>query len=109
MSFEVKATEYFEKRVKRLFKKHKSLVDDLSKVIKQLNNNPVLGTAIGKDCYKIRIAISSKGKGKSGGARLITYVHFIGNTIFLIDIFDKSEQSTISQPELQHMIDKLPS
>jgi len=53
------------------------------------------------------LSITSKGKGKSGGARLITYVRVINKSVFLMDIFDKSEQSNISDKELQMLIDIL--
>ncbi len=53
-------------------KKYPSLKSDLFKLIKQLEANPLIGTLLGKDFYKIRLSISSKGKGKSGGARVIT-------------------------------------
>jgi hypothetical protein len=66
-----------------------------------------LGTSLGKNCYKIRIAITSKGKGKSGGARLITYVRITKNKVFLLDIYDKSEQADISNKELQFLVDIL--
>ena len=69
--------------------------------------NPTLGTPIGKDCYKLRIAIASKGKGKSGGARMITYVRIVKQTVFLMDIYDKSEQANITDKELQMLIDIL--
>jgi len=46
--------------------------------------------------YKIRIAIESKGRGKSGGARVITYVLFSRNTVYLTSIYDKSEQANVS-------------
>ena len=65
--------------------------------------NP-LWVALGNDCYKIRFAISSKGKGKSGGARLITYVRVLENTVFLLDIYDKSQQATISDKELKLLV-----
>lgn len=100
MNFEVIATERFGKRIKRLLKKYHSLRKDLGTVIEQLEQNPTMGTPIGKDCYKIRIAIASKGKGKSGGARLITYVRVVRSTVFLLEIYDKSEQATISDKEL---------
>jgi hypothetical protein len=107
MSFDVVATEPFERKLKRLTKKHKSLVKDLAVVIEELTKNPKLGTPIGKDCYKIRVAISSKGKGKSGGARMITYLRIIKHTVFLMDIYDKSEQANISDKELKQLIDIL--
>lgn len=107
MSFNIIATEPFERKLKRLVKKHKSLKADLLAVIEELSENPTLGTPIGKECYKIRIAISSKGKGKSGGARMITYVRIVNKTVYLMDIYDKSEQANISGKELQFLIDVL--
>jgi len=80
MSFNIIATEPFERKLKRLAKKYKSLSSDLSAVIDELAENPTLGTPIGKNCYKIRVAIASKGKGKSGGARMITFVRIVKNT-----------------------------
>lgn len=107
MSFNIIATEPFEKKLKRLAKKYKSLKADLLEVIEQLAENPTLGTPIGKECYKIRVAITSKGKGKSGGARMITYVRIVSQNVFLMDIYDKSEQANISDKELQLLIDIL--
>ena len=109
MSFEVKTTEQFERKFKRLAKKYQSLDDDISEIIDQLDEKPTIGTPIGKDCYKIRIAISSKGRGKSGGARLITYVLIVRKTVFLMDIYDKSEQANFSKQELQDLIDNIRS
>ena len=83
MSFEIIATHPFERKLKRLAKKYKSLPADLSTIFDELENNPTLGVPLGKDCYKIRVAISSKGKGKSGGARMITFVRIVNNTIYL--------------------------
>jgi len=79
----------------------------LAKVVDELVENPTLGTPIGKDCYKLRIAITSKGKGKSGGSRMITYVRIVKKTVFLMDIYDKSEQANISDKELLMLIDIL--
>ena len=107
MSFNIIATEPFERKLKRLAKKYKSLSSDLSAVINDLAENPTIGTPIGKDCYKIRVAIASKGKGKSGGARMITFVRIVKNTVFLMDIYNKSEQANISAKELQMLIDIL--
>lgn len=107
MNFDVIATEPFERKLKRLAKKYKSLASDLASVIDELIENPTLGTPIGKDCYKLRIAIASKGKSKSGGARMITYVRIVKQTVFLMDIYDKSEQANITDKELLMLIDIL--
>ncbi|MFZ1703571.1 MAG: hypothetical protein WAT79_04445 [Saprospiraceae bacterium] len=63
MNFEILVTENFEKRLKKLLKKYESLPQDLSQMIEELSVKPLTGTPIGKNCYKIRVAISSKGKG----------------------------------------------
>jgi mRNA-degrading endonuclease RelE of RelBE toxin-antitoxin system len=100
MSFNIIPTPPFEKELKRLAKKYPSIKKDLSGLIKQLQNDPVTGTALGNSCYKIRMQISSKGKGKSGGARVITYVWVSKTSVFLLSIFDKSEAETISDKDL---------
>jgi hypothetical protein len=66
MSYNVKTIVVFERQAKRLIKKYSSLKLELSKLFQELKENPIQGTSIGKGCYKIRISIASKGKGKSG-------------------------------------------
>ena len=105
MNFEVIVTEPFERKFKRLSKKYKSLKSDLKPLVESLVETPEQGVPLGKDCYKIRLAISSKGKGKSGGARIITLVRILKGRVFLKDIFDKSEQPNISDKELQRLIE----
>lgn len=104
MSFEVIATEPFERKLKRLAKKYRSIATNLEVVIDQLAENPKTGTSLGFDCYKIRVAIPEKGKGKRGGARLITYVRILNNTVFLLDIYDKSERASISNKDLKMLV-----
>lgn len=101
MGFEVRTISIFEKDFKKLSKKYPSLKSDLFNLIIQLEDNPFLGTSLGKDFYKVRLSISSKGKGKSGGARIITCVKVIQNIIYLSAIFDKSEKSSITDSELK--------
>jgi mRNA-degrading endonuclease RelE of RelBE toxin-antitoxin system len=107
MSFNIIATEPFSRKLKKLAKKYRSLKEDLLPLLNELETNPTLGVPLGKDCFKIRLSISSKGKGKSGGARIITYVRVINKSVFLIDIFDKSEQSNITEKELIMLIEIL--
>jgi hypothetical protein len=102
MSFEILVTDPFDRKFKRLARKYKSLKSDLLKLISVLENDPAMGDPIGKNCYKIRLAITSKGRGKSGGGRIITFVRISKSTVYLIDIYDKSEQSTISDKELKY-------
>jgi mRNA-degrading endonuclease RelE of RelBE toxin-antitoxin system len=104
MSFEVKTIDVFEKQAKRLIKKYKSLKDELLQLVNELKENPDQGKAIGKNCFKIRISIASKGKGKSGGARLITNIVINDSTVYLLSIYDKSEKENITDKELDELL-----
>jgi mRNA-degrading endonuclease RelE of RelBE toxin-antitoxin system len=101
MSYEVSSTPFFEREAKPLIKKYSSLADELSDLISSLEEQPVQGTALANNCYKIRLAIKSKGKGKSGGARIITCVIAVREVVLLLSIYDKSEQQTISDAEIK--------
>jgi mRNA-degrading endonuclease RelE of RelBE toxin-antitoxin system len=68
MSYSVELSAYFKKEAKRLVKKYPSLKAELAVLFAELEENPILGTSLGNDIYKIRLAIASKNKGKSGGA-----------------------------------------
>jgi mRNA-degrading endonuclease RelE of RelBE toxin-antitoxin system len=100
MSYKIIPTSEFEKELKKLAKKYPSLKNDLEVLVQSLTINPTQGTALGSNCYKIRLAIASKGKGKSGGARLITFVKLIKEVVLLITIYDKSVKENISAKEL---------
>jgi len=107
MNFEVVATGTFHRKVKTLAKKHTSLRNDLAPLIASLASDPTQGTSLGMGCYKIRVAIKSKGKGKSGGARIITYMKKIKRTVYLLDIYDKSDQDTLSDKEMKALVNLL--
>ena len=107
MNYEVIFTEPFEKKAKRLIKKHASFKNDLKKLTQSLAETPEQGTPLGHNCYKIRLAIKSKGRGKSGGARVITFIRTQTEKNYLIDVYDKSEQSTISDSELKLLVELL--
>lgn len=77
MNFKIESTPRFEKNLKRLVKKYPSLKKEIKDIISDIQINPTKGTPIRQNCYKIRIPIASKGKGKSGGARVITCVFLI--------------------------------
>ena len=108
MSFKVQTISVFERQAKRLKKKFPSLKSELSQLIKQLEEEPDLGSFIGNNCYKIRLAISSKGKGKSGGGRVITHVIFKKDTVFLLSIYDKSEIDNLTDKEISELIKLIP-
>jgi mRNA-degrading endonuclease RelE of RelBE toxin-antitoxin system len=104
MIFSIEVTSYFKKQAKRLTKKYPSLKQELSQLIDLLALDPEQGTAMGNHCYKIRLAIASKNKGKSGGARVITHLQILNKKVYLISIYDKSEQTDISDKELDDIL-----
>jgi mRNA-degrading endonuclease RelE of RelBE toxin-antitoxin system len=107
MDYSIKTLSNFDKEVKRLAKKYPSLKEDLTKLAQDLLINPTQGYNLGQNFYKVRMAISSKSKGKSGGARIITCIKIIENTIYLTSIYDKSEKSTISKREISNFLSEI--
>ena len=107
MTFNVIPTDRFKKEAKRLIKKYPSLKDELSELNEILEKNPETGTTLGNNAYKIRIAIKSKGKGKSGGGRVISYLVTQNKEIYLLIIFDKSEFDSIDDKTLKKIIESL--
>ena len=107
MNYKVLPTHKFEKEIKRLIKKFPWLKKEYAALINELKNNPAAGTPLGNNCYKIRLSLASKNKGKSGGARVITYVVVDDISVFLLTIFDKSEQNNISDKELKVIVKNL--
>jgi mRNA-degrading endonuclease RelE of RelBE toxin-antitoxin system len=104
MSYKIFITDAFEKELKKLSKKYPSLKTDFKILILSLKENPIQGQPLGKDCFKIRVAITSKGKGKSGGSRVISCVKIVASSVFLIAIYDKSEKESINDRELDALL-----
>lgn len=102
--YEVIPTKDFKKFFKKLFKKYPSLNNDLLEIIGTLEENPQSGTQLGNNIYKIRMAISSKNKGKSAGARIISYVVTEDEEIYLVHIYDKSEISNVPKKAILQLV-----
>jgi len=102
MNFEV-APE-FEKSLKRLSKKYGSLKEDYIRFLSELENNPMLGDEIFPNCRKARIAIKSKGKGKSGGGRIVFYFEIVEDKIILLFIYDKSEMENVQTAFIEQIL-----
>jgi mRNA-degrading endonuclease RelE of RelBE toxin-antitoxin system len=107
MSYNVKAIPTFDKQAKRLAKKYPSLKQELASLTLNLSDEPEQGTGLGNNCYKIRLAIKSKGRGKSGGARVITYVHVTEEAIYLLSIYDKSKKENLDDGELDELLSEI--
>jgi mRNA-degrading endonuclease RelE of RelBE toxin-antitoxin system len=109
MSFAIVTTDDFNKEVRRLAKKYRSMPNDLEALKSELMKNPKIGDDLGSDTRKVRMAIASKNKGKRGGARVITY-HFLidekSEKIYLLTIYDKGEHDSISPKTIEHLKSK---
>ena len=105
--FDVIPTPRFLRQVKKLKKKYKSLVSELIEFEESLSENPTQGTDLGNNTYKVRLAIESKSSGKSGGARIITYVVTEQKEVYLVSIYDKSEISTIKDSDVKKLIKEI--
>ena len=107
MNYNIELTDNFKKEAKRLAKKYKSLKTDIAELVAELEINPTKGISLGNDIYKIRLAIKSKGKGKSGGARIMSYVKVIQTEVLLFSIYNKGEKDSISDKEIKDLIKNL--
>lgn len=107
MNFEVFTTSRFDRELKALAKHYRSIKYDFKDFKESLEINPFQGTELSPGIRKIRMAIASKGKGKSGGARVITYTILVSEEsgeVYLIDIYDKSDYITVDKDILKKII-----
>ena len=110
MANQIVPTPLFESKYKRFKKKFPSLASELSDLMEDLVENPRQGQSLGSGLHKVRVANEDKGKGKSGGFRLITYLlkeSEEGTDIYLITLYDKSEDSTIKRQSLQKLVKQM--
>ena len=78
MNYRLEASATFKRNIKNLGKRYASITDDYARLLDELEKNPGLGNPglgadLGGGLRKIRMAITSKGHGKRGGARVITF------------------------------------
>ncbi|MFZ4413298.1 MAG: type II toxin-antitoxin system RelE/ParE family toxin [Bacteroidales bacterium] len=104
MSYKILTIPQFDKDIKQLAKRYPSIKQDIAKLGKILEECPFIGDEISKNCFKIRIAIASKGKGKSGGARVITHVFVEKENVTLLTIYDKSQKENVTDKEIKTLL-----
>lgn len=105
----ISRSHIFDRALKRLAKRYASMKDDLISFSEEIRKHPDMGTSLGGRVRKARMAIASKGKGKRGGARVITYTFDIRNDgvleIRFLYIYDKSERSTMTDKEMKTLVE----
>ena len=106
MNYAIATTDDFDRDIKKLLKKYRSISADVDALKEDLLKNPTMGDPLGMNAYKVRMAITSKGGGKSGGARVITchvLINVENSKIYLLTIYDKGELGTISKEEIKEL------
>ena len=109
MSLEIVRSDYFTSEFKWLAKRYRSLAKDYEAFLESLKSNPLQGVEIAPNVRKIRMAIGSKGKGKSGGARVITLNALVteqDGTVYLLLIYDKSDAPNVKMNVIKDIIRK---
>lgn len=107
MKYSLEVQQTFAKEAKRLGKRYPSLKADVRALAEEILANPHLGIDLGGGLRKIRMRIASKGKGKSGGARVITFTVVVAveeTVINLLYIYDKAERSSITGSEMEELL-----
>ena len=106
MKVTISTIEEFDRQARRLAKKYKSLKADLMILQKEIKENPFIGSDLGCGIRKIRLAIASKGKGKSGGARVLTLTVLVSEDaeVTLLTIYDKNEIENVSDEYIRWLI-----
>ena len=105
MNYKIKYISVFAKELKRLGKKYRSMSQDYARLIEELHANPQAGVSLGGGVRKVRMAIASKNKGKSHGARVITFTYSV--TIVLLYMYDKEERENISAAEITRLLEQV--
>ena len=103
----ISVSDDFAKEAKRLAKKYPSFKQDYKEFLESIKKNPLQGDEITKNIRKIRMAIKAKGKGKSGGARVITFNILTdienGHVVFLL-LYDKEDASTVKVNVVKQLV-----
>ena len=107
-SFEVWTIATFDRQLKVLAKRHASLKSDYAALLDDLEHDPFMGAALGNACYKVRMAIASKGEGKSGGARVILHIMVHEHRVWLLSIYDKADIDNIPIREIKQLLKEVP-
>ena len=107
MNIKIKPLPTFSRAAKRLNKHYASFADDYARLLEDLYANPAIGTDLGGGLRKIRMRITSKGRGKSGGARVISFTVIVSvdeTEVNLRYIYDKAERESISSAEIEALL-----
>lgn len=103
----VKISEDFRVAYKRLKKRYKSLEAYFERLLASLLQDPMQGVELEGGVRKVRLAITSKGRGKSGGARVIIRVRIVADELQLLYIYDKSDFENVNDAYLRDIMKRM--
>ena len=110
MKYEFRPSPAFLKSVKALAKRYPSLKEDLAVLRRSLEENPLQGVDLGGGMRKVRMSIKSKGRGKAGGARVITFNIVISShdtIIVFVYIYDKADAASVKNETMRGIIQEM--
>jgi mRNA-degrading endonuclease RelE of RelBE toxin-antitoxin system len=107
MNYNIETTPNFDKELKYLVRKYRSLKDEMAILLEKLTENPFMGIDMGNNVRKIRLAVQSKNKGKSGGVRVMTYLKIEAEHLYLFSIYSKGEYDTISEQKIDDLLEEI--
>lgn len=110
MNYKIEAGKDFARNLKRLGKKYRSIKQDYARLLAELSANPFAGTDLGGGVRKVRMAIAAKNKGKSHGARVITFNYTVdeeNGILSLLTIYDKAERESITPAEIAALLGEI--
>lgn len=73
--------------------------EDLVRLQRELEENPEKGDVIPGAGGARKVRMGLRGRGKSGGARIIYYLHVSRDVVWLLDVYPKSEKADLSPAE----------
>lgn len=103
----IRISEEFRIAFKRLKKRHKSLETDFEQLLASLLLDPMQGVELEGGARKVRLAITSKGRGKSGGARVIIRIRIVADELQLLYIYDKADFNNINDAYLRDVMRRM--
>lgn len=107
LAYQIKYLNRFATQLKKLAKKYVSIPEDYSRFLSEVSEHPATETELFANCYKIPIHVSRKNNSKRSGTRVITYIFIAKENVYLLTIYDKSDQENISKQELRKLIESI--
>jgi hypothetical protein len=81
--------------------------DEREEIVEFISENPKAGDLISGSGGARKVRFAGRGKGKSGGYRVITYFGGGDIPVFLLNVFSKGDRVNLSKAEVNALRDEL--